>query len=51
METIFNHWAKVRITDPAIKKLIQLAMIPNKEVLHNVQAGKMMSFSTCFKNM
>ncbi|MFN8271996.1 MAG: DUF932 domain-containing protein [Chitinophagaceae bacterium] len=51
METIFNHWAKVRITDPAIKKLIQLAMIPNKEVLHNVQAGKDDELSTCFKNM
>lgn len=51
MESIFNHWAKVRITDPAIKKLIQLAMIPNKEVLHNVQAGKDDELSTCFKNM
>ena len=51
METIFNHWAKVHITDPAIKKLIQLAMIPNKEVLHNVQAGKDDELSTCFKNM
>lgn len=51
METIFNHWAKVRITDPAIKKLIQLAMIPNKEVLHNVQNGKEDELSTCFKNM
>lgn len=51
METVFNHWAKVRITDPAIKKLIQLAMIPNKEVLHNVQAGKDDELSTCFKNM
>lgn len=51
MENIFNHWAKVHITDPEIKKLIQLAMIPNREVLHNVQAGKDDELSTCFKNM
>ncbi|MCW3089528.1 MAG: alpha/beta hydrolase [Ferruginibacter sp.] len=50
-ENIFNHWSKVRITDPEIKKLIQLAMVPNKEVLRNVQAGKEDDLSTCYKNM
>jgi len=51
LEGIFNHWAKVRITDPEVKKLIQLAMIPNKEVLHNLQEGKDDELSTMFKNM
>lgn len=48
---IFNQWAKVRITDPEVKKLIQLAMIPNKEVLKNLTTGKDDELSTQFKNM
>ncbi len=51
LEAIFNQWAKVRITDPDLKKLIQLAMIPNKEALKNVRAGKDDELSTCFKNV
>jgi hypothetical protein len=51
MESIFNHWAKVRISDDEVKKLIQLAMVPNKEVLQNIQAGADDDLSTCFKNM
>jgi phage/plasmid-like protein (TIGR03299 family) len=51
LEGIFNQWAKVRITDPEVKKLIQLAMIPNKEVLQNIQRGQTDELSTCFKNM
>jgi phage/plasmid-like protein (TIGR03299 family) len=51
LESIFNHWAKVRITDPEVRKLIQLAMVPNKEVLANLNAGKDDELSTCFKNM
>ena len=51
LEAIFNHWAKVRITDPEVQKLLQLAMVPNKEVLHNIQTGQLDELSTCFKNM
>lgn len=51
LEGIFNQWAKVRITHPEVKKLIQLAMIPNKEVLQNIQRGQTDELSTCFKNM
>lgn len=51
LETIFNRWAKVRITDPEVKKLIQLAMVPNKEVFQNIQTGKNDDLSTCFKNI
>lgn len=51
LEGIFNQWAKIRITDPEVKKLIQMALVPNKEVLQNIQAGKEDELSTCFKNM
>ncbi len=51
LKDIFNQWVKVRITDPKVKKLIQLAMIPNKEVLQNIQRGQTDELSTCFKNM
>lgn len=51
LEEIFNQWAKIRITDMEIKKLIQLALVPNKEVLQNIQTGKEDELSSCFKNM
>jgi phage/plasmid-like protein (TIGR03299 family) len=51
LEGIFNRWAKVIITDKSLKRLIQLAMVPNKEVLHNLQQGKQDELSTTFKNM
>ena len=51
LETIFNQWTKVCITDAEVKKLIQLALTPNKETLQSVQAGKEDEFSTCFVNM
>ena len=51
LEIIFNNWSKVKITDPEVKKLIQLALVPNKEVFKNIQEGKEDELSTCFKNM
>ena len=51
LEGIFDQWAKIRITDPEVKKLIQMALVPNKEVLQNILAGKDDELSTCFKNM
>jgi phage/plasmid-like protein (TIGR03299 family) len=51
LEGIFNQWAKTRISDPQVKKLIQMALVPNKEVLQNIQAGKEDGLSTCFINM
>jgi phage/plasmid-like protein (TIGR03299 family) len=50
MEGIFNQWAKVRITDVEVKKLIRLAMSPNKETLHFLQQGKEDELSTVYKN-
>lgn len=51
LEDIFNRWSKVKIRDEQLKHLIQLAMVPNKEVLRNIQTGKQDELSTCFKNI
>ena len=51
LEEVFNSWSKVQIKDKEVKKLIQLAMVPNKEVLDNLNAGKLDELSTCYKNM
>ncbi|MFA6082738.1 DUF932 domain-containing protein [Mucilaginibacter sp.] len=51
MQEIFNHWSTVRITDKEVKKLIQVAMVPNKEVLNNLMAGKTDELSATYTNM
>lgn len=51
LETIFNNWTKVKVTDPELHKLIQLALVPNKEVLDNINTGKWDELSTCFNNI
>lgn len=51
LESIFNNWTKVRIADSELKKLIQSALVPNKEVLKTIQNGKEEELSTCFTNM
>ncbi len=51
LEGMFNQWASIRITDSEVMKLVQMAMVPNKEVLKNLQAGKDDELSTCFKNI
>jgi phage/plasmid-like protein (TIGR03299 family) len=51
LEDIFNSWTKVKITDPELHRLIQLAMVPNKEVLDNINKGQFDELSTCFNNM
>lgn len=38
-------------TDKEVKKLIQLAMVPSKEVLDNINAGKDDQLSKVFKNI
>ena len=48
---IFNQWARVRITDKAVLKLVQQAMAPSKEVLQKVLAGVEDEHSTYFKNV
>lgn len=51
LEAVFNNWARVRITDAQVKKLIQLAMAPNPEVLQNLQSGREDDLSTRFRNV
>jgi len=51
LEAIYNRWSRVRITDREVKKLIQLAMAPSKEVLTNVQKGADDELSSHFNNM
>lgn len=51
LEAIYNRWSRVRITDREVKKLIQLAMAPSKEVLANVQKGSDDELSTHFNNL
>ncbi len=51
LKDIFNNWSKVRITDKEVYKLIQLALIPNKEVLRDIRRGKEDELSTHFLNI
>ncbi len=51
LEAIFNQWSMVRITDTDLQQLIRLAMVPNKEVLENINTGQWDELSTCFNNM
>jgi phage/plasmid-like protein (TIGR03299 family) len=48
---IFNQWAKKPITDPQLRRLIEIAMAPNKEVLGNLKDGKVNALSTQFINI
>lgn len=50
LESIFNEWSKVRVTDSEVRKLIQLALCPNKETLDLIQKGAEDEVSTVFKN-
>jgi phage/plasmid-like protein (TIGR03299 family) len=50
LESIFNSWSKIRITDPQVRRLIEAAMVPNKEALQNLQAGKAEELSQLFRN-
>jgi len=50
LEGIFNQWTKVRICDEEVKKLIQLALCPNKETLDALKKGADDELSTVFKN-
>jgi phage/plasmid-like protein (TIGR03299 family) len=51
LDGIFNQWAKVRITDKQVLRLIQEAMSPSKEVLDNVRKGATDQLSTIFTNI
>lgn len=48
---IFNRWAEIRITDKEVKKLIQIAMAPNPEVLKDLKDGSTEKLSTAYTNI
>ncbi|TAM97138.1 MAG: DUF945 domain-containing protein [Chitinophagaceae bacterium] len=50
LEGIFNQWAKVSIQDNEVRKLIQSAMTPSKEVWKKIQEGNEENLSAAFKN-
>lgn len=50
LEGIFNEWTKIRATDQEVRKLIQLALCPNKETLEHIKKGAEDELSTVFKN-
>ncbi len=39
LEDIFNIWARIPVMDEEVKKLIQIALAPNKETLHKIGTG------------
>jgi len=50
LESTFNHWAKIKVGDDEMKRLIQLALCPNKETLQHLQKENFDDISTVFKN-
>jgi len=50
LESTFNHWSKITVGDDEMKRLIQLALCPNKETLTHLQKGNFDEISTLFKN-
>ena len=51
LEGIFNEWTKVKVSDREVRKLIQLALCPNKETLDLIKKGAEDEISTVFKNV
>ena len=51
LEAVFNRWARIRISDPELKKLIQVAMSPNRETLEKLTAGRPEELSSHYNNM
>lgn len=50
LEGIFNQWSKVTIEDKQVKKLIQLALCPNKETFALLKKGADRELSAVYKN-
>lgn len=52
LELLFNSWAKVKLNDMEVKKLINLAMAPNKEVFEAVATNnKAFEFSRQYEEV
>jgi phage/plasmid-like protein (TIGR03299 family) len=51
LEELFNHWSKLPVTDAQVKRLVQMALVPNKEALTKLQQGSDDEVSTYYRNM
>lgn len=51
MEELYNHWAKIRINDREVKRLIEVAMAPSREVLTSLQEEKRDTLSSHYLNI
>lgn len=52
LEHTFNQWAKIRVSDAETKKLVRLAMAPNKEVFKAIaENNPAFEFSSQFENV
>jgi phage/plasmid-like protein (TIGR03299 family) len=51
LQGIFNEWTKAKVSDREVKKLIQLALCPNKETLDLLKKGAEDEISSVFKNV
>jgi len=50
MDGILNKWATIKVKDSEVRKLIQLALCPNKESYNLLKKGAEDELSTMFKN-
>jgi hypothetical protein len=48
IEAIYNRWSRVRIINSELKRLIQIAMVPNKEVYETLKQGREQELSRNF---
>ncbi len=51
LEAVYNRWARVKITDREVKRLLQMVMAPNKEVLQSLEEGRQEELSATYNNM
>lgn len=51
MEELYNHWARIRINDREVRKLIEIAMAPGKEVLTSLKEEKFHQLSSHYLNI
>jgi phage/plasmid-like protein (TIGR03299 family) len=52
LEDVFNNWSKIRVSDAETKKLIRLAMAPNKEVFKAIaENNTAFEFSSQFEDV
>lgn len=50
LQEVFSHWAKIRITDEQVLKLIQMAMVPDIETMSLLEKDLYKETSTRYKN-